>query len=681
MPNAANQPRASSTSESVAPAPTPKKHKLSSFLVTADTELWPQVGTHLTHRLVHRQIDSVEELLAAIPADQPGVILWDARGAADRLAVIARLQSHSSRFAIVALDDADGAADWAQAMQLGQVVGFVQIPIDTAHLTDALATAYEEVNARVALLGSGAVAPLPSGAPRRVARPPRRRLWIGAAAVGVLLLCVLVVLLLRQSDDALIPAPNGTAAPPAQGSTPAAPGAEEKVDALIAEAQHAMHDRHFIEPAEGSALSLYRSALVLDPASGEARQGLQRLAEILLARVQSSLDERQFDAALQALETVRSINPGDARLAALDERISKMRSELGPSEVMASINAENFDRAVQLIEDASRSKSISEPKLAQLREELRRHRAQQDVAHLVTLIDARLQQDQLAEPPNDSAAYYLGLARRAGATPAELQSQTRELVRRITTAVHTAVEQRNLNDADRLTAELRAAGAPLSATAGLQHDIGVARAQLAHEQSDESKYVDLAHARLAQGSVTAPENDNALYYLNQLRASDPQNAALSQLSKAVQSQILTQVRAALDGGQPAQADPLLQLAAGLGGSPELDALADRLRFIQYAAANAPKEVAEASLTRTKKLDVDYPANALERKIEGTVEIGYTVTAKGTVADIKVLDANPQGVFEKAATNAVSRLRYKPVLDGGKPLAVATKMLVIFRLAT
>ena len=61
-----------------------------------------------------------------------------------------------------------------------------------------------------------------------------------------------------------------------------------------------------------------------------------------------------------------------------------------------------------------------------------------------------------------------------------------------------------------------------------------------------------------------------------------------------------------------------------------------------------------------------------------MELGYTVTAKGAVADIKVLDSNPPGVFEKAASNAVARLRYKPVLEDGKAVAVATKMLVKFR---
>ncbi len=713
MTKAAIGQRARSPAAKPAASPASKKHKLSAFLVTGDADLWPQVGTHLTQKLIHRQIDSVDELLNATPPDQPGVVLWDARECLDRGAELARLQAHSASFAIIALEAEGGGAAWESAVRHGRIVAFAPLPIDAGLISGALANAYDEASARAALLGeTGAASGALSAAspPGRAARtPPRRRLpllpvlGIAAAAVG----CIAsVVYFSRDSGLAHVPAPkvpaatanapaagaSAAGAPPATGTpAAAAPGTgaaaaggptdaatEEKVDALIDQAQRAMRDRHFIDPADGSALALYRSALTLNPASGEARQGLQRLAEILLARVQSALDERQFDAALQALETARSINPEDTRLPALDERIAKLRAEIGPAEILAAINAQNFDRAAQLIDGASRTKALSEQKLNQLREELRRHRADSDVAGLVALIDARMQQDQLVEPPNDSAAYYLNQAKHAGASAADLQPQLRELTRRLTLAAHGAVEQRRLADADKLAADLKSVGAPASVVAGVQHEIGLARAEQGHAQTDQSRFLDLARSRLAQGDIIEPENDNALYYLNQLRSSDPQNSALPQLSKSIQAQILGQARTALDGGQSAQAGTLLQLAGVLGPSADLDALNERMRMSELFAASGPKEVAEASLTRTRKLEIDYPRNALKNRIEGAVELGYTVTAKGTVADVKVLDSNPPGVFEKAASTAVGRLRYKPVLEDGKAVAVATKMLVKFR---
>jgi TonB family protein len=703
MTQAAVGQRARSPAGKHAASPAPKKHKLSAFLVTGDVDLWPQVGAHLTQKLIHRQLDSIDELLNATPPNQPGVVLWDARECPDRGAELARLQAHSASFAIIAFDVEGADAAWESAVRQGRIVAFAPLPIDAELISGALANAYGEAGARAALLGEADAA---SGAPSaaapegRAARTPRGRLplfpvlGIAAAVIG----CIAsVVYFSRGGGPAQVPAPvtaPTATAPPVGGSAAGAPATgaaeagsptdaatEEKVDALIEQAQRAMRDRHFIDPADGSALALYRSALTLNPGSGEAHQGLQRLAEILLARVQSALDERQFDAALQALETARSINPEDTRLPALDERIVKLRAEIGPAEILAAINAQNFDRAAQLIDGASRTKALSEQKLNQLREELRRHQTDSDVAGLVARIDARMQQDQLVDPPNDSAAYYLDQAKRAGASAADLQPQLRELTRRLTLAAHGAVEQGRLADADKLAADLKNVGAAPSFVAAVQHEIGLARAEQGRAQSDQSHFLDLARTRFAQGNIIDPENDNALYYLNELRSSDPQNSALPQLSKSIQAQILGQARTALDGAQSAQAGTLLQLASALGASTELDALNERMRMSKLFAASGPREVAEASLTRARKLEVDYPRNALASGIEGAVELGYTVTAKGAVTDVKVLDSNPPGVFEKAASDAVARLRYKPVLEDGKAVAVATKMLVKFRVQT
>jgi hypothetical protein len=348
MTKAAIGQRAHSPEAKHAAAHTPQKHKLSAFLVTADVDLWPQVGTHLTRKLIHRQIDSVDELLNAAPREQPGVVLWDARECADRAAELARLQAHSASFAIIALDTAGADAAWESAVHHGQIVAFVPLPIDAGSISGVLAGAYEEASARSALLGetgatSGALSAVspPSGADRTPRRrlPPLPVLGMAAGVVG----CVASGVYLWHEGGlahppaAQVPAATSTAtaagAAVAGGPTEAA--TEEKVDALIEQAQRAMRDRHFIDPAEGSALALYRSALTLDPRSGESRQGLQRLAEILLARARSMIDQRQFDAALQALETVRSINPQDTRLPALDERVVRLRAELGPAEILA----------------------------------------------------------------------------------------------------------------------------------------------------------------------------------------------------------------------------------------------------------------------------------------------------------------------------------------------------------
>ena len=660
-----------------------KKAKLSVLLVTGDDMLWPQIGAHLGKDLVLKQVDSVDELLTAAAPGQPAIVLWDARDQGGSAGVLSRLHLHSPCFAVIVLDDASGADTWTTPIALRQIVAHVPVPIPADALKAALAGAHEEVNARTALLGSAAAPAQGAATAARGAADapsgPRKFPWIPASIITVVLIgFVSAYLLIRHDDAGVKPGPAASSAPaqPQAVKTPA--DNEEKVDLLIEKAQQAMADRHFIDPPDLSALALYKRALVLDPDNGEARQGLQRLAEILFTRVQSALDERKIDVALQALETARSINPSDARLPALDERIASLRAEFGPAQILAAINAQNFDRAAQLIDDAARMKSLGNGKLAQLREELRRRHEEFDVANILKLIDARLQQDKLVEPRNDSAAYYLSQARAAGANATSLQAPSQEIYRRLVQAARTAIDQRHYSEADRWIADLHTYGATPSVIATLQRDLNAARSQQTAVAPEQPQYLDLAQTRLAQGKLTEPDNDSALYYVNQLRALDPKNSGLPKISGAVQSQILDQARRALDTGQAGRAEVLLQLAAGLGASADWTALNQRLAQLKQGAPSMA-EVAEASLTRVKGVQVDYPSDALRKNIEGWVDLSYVVTTEGKVTTINVLDSNPSSTFDAAATRAVSRVRYKPMMQNGKPISVSTKLRIAFRL--
>jgi periplasmic protein TonB len=440
-------------------------------------------------------------------------------------------------------------------------------------------------------------------------------------------------------------------------------------------AQQAMLDRHFIDPLAGSALSLYREVLILNPDNGEARQGLQRLSEILIARVQSALDDRKFDVALQFLETARSIDASDKRLSALDERIASLRAELGPAQILAALNAQNFDRASQLIDDAARTKALPPAKLAQLRDEVHRRQGDFEVSRLLKLVDARVQQDHVMDPHNDSALYYLDQAKQAGATSAALQSQSQDLVKRLVQIAHTAIQQKNFTDADRVLSEMHGMGAPAGAITSLQRELNSARTQPA-TQKVEPQYLELAQARLSQGKLIEPDNDSALFYVNQLRAADPKNSGLAQISGAVQVQILERARASLDAGDLEKSEALAQFAASLGASSDLDAFNDRIR--QRKAGGDVLQMPEQALTRTNKLDVQYPTRALQTNVEGWVELGYTVAPDGSVTNVKVLNSTPAKVFDASASKAVSHLRYQPVIQGGRAIAVGTQVRIVYR---
>ncbi len=574
--------------------------------MTQDELLWPQIGPSLDGDWALKQVDTIDELQRVTRAGQPGIIVWDAREPADRAGDLSRIQLHCSRFALIVLDAESSAERWKTAIQQRQIAALVGIPFEATQLIEAFASAREDCLTRGIVLGEADPA-----APAASAPPPasgRQLPWFKLGLAAAVCLAGAVVFLLHRHTAArapIQPAASLAGAGPAQPVDVRA-AADEQVDALLDKARQAMLDRHFIEPADGNALVLYRSVLKYDPNNGEAREGLQRLAQVLFARVQSDLDARKIDTALQALETARSISPDDPRLADLDVRIETLRAELGTSQIQAAINANNFDRALQLLDSAERTKSLSGAKAGQLREVIQRLQAQ-----------AR---------PSDAQA------------PAQASSKK------------------------------------------LQHDLDAARDGQARQAKTLAHMLELAQARLAQGEILEPDDDNALFYVNQVRASDPTTVGLAQISNAIQSAILARARAALDAQDTDKAELLLATARGLGSSTDIDTLYDafaqqKLRQSRAAAAAA----AVNSLVPLKPLKLDYPRAALAKGIEGWVDVAFDVTTEGKVANVTVVDASPSNIFDSAAKSALSRARFQPVLVGGQAVEIRATRHIVFRL--
>lgn len=85
-----------------------------------------------------------------------------------------------------------------------------------------------------------------------------------------------------------------------------------------------------------------------------------------------------------------------------------------------------------------------------------------------------------------------------------------------------------------------------------------------------------------------------------------------------------------------------------------------------AAQPAPTAAAPAPTTRAIGLPAvvssaqpRYPVVAQRRKIEGRVELQFTVRTDGSVGNVRVLSSQPRGVFDREAVAAMERWRYAP----------------------
>jgi TonB family protein len=99
-----------------------------------------------------------------------------------------------------------------------------------------------------------------------------------------------------------------------------------------------------------------------------------------------------------------------------------------------------------------------------------------------------------------------------------------------------------------------------------------------------------------------------------------------------------------------------------------------------ARAPVPPPVEEEASNRLEPLIAgtpEYPAAARQRRVEGHVDVEFTVNPAGNVESPRVVAAQPSGIFDAAALAAVARWRYAAAADRA-PVALTER--VEFRLA-
>ena len=197
----------------------------------------------LSGSLILKQLDSIDELIKSTPSAQAAIVLWDARNHPSLRQCCRACNLHSSRFAVVALDDAQQRRrlDASDSTSPGRRAR--GLPIVGHELSQrARQPRTKKSNSRLALLGDG------SGAAR--ARPVCAEKTLAASRVVIGGVLVAAVRRLSACPAAARPRIKPPPRPPcaAQGSASSCRSraaaavkspadADEKVDALIEKAR------------------------------------------------------------------------------------------------------------------------------------------------------------------------------------------------------------------------------------------------------------------------------------------------------------------------------------------------------------------------------------------------------------------------------------------------------------
>lgn len=107
--------------------------------------------------------------------------------------------------------------------------------------------------------------------------------------------------------------------------------------------------------------------------------------------------------------------------------------------------------------------------------------------------------------------------------------------------------------------------------------------------------------------------------------------------------------------QPAASAPVQQQAAPPAAQPVTTPPPAAAPVSAPAPAPAPARAPRV----VRQPPLRYPDQAMRQGIEGSVTLDFQINADGSVSDVRVLAAVPQGVFEREAMSVVRRTRFEP----------------------
>jgi TonB family protein len=543
------------------------------LLVTTDDMLWAQFSAAVPEMRLE-QHDSVPDLVSAWNASRAAVVVVDARVDADLTAPLQQLREHSHRLVPVALVDDRTAQAVMKFGLAGALHGQIQDTFEPERTRSVLTRGREEAAARSMAEGDQ---PARARTAVRASPPAGRAVTLAAGGIAVAIIVVAAVTWWRHSPAPAPVTPAGTApaasaiarpTPPAAAAAPApeastldarAPAAADDLETVLGNARRAMRDKQYTEPEDASALLYFRAALALDPANGEARQGIDRIAEVLIGRADVALMARDFPLALRSLEVARNLRPENPRIAALDAQVGQRQREYAVTQVEAALQANAFDRSTTLLKQAEHAGSVTPAQAEQLRERLAKREAAFGIANLIRLTQTRMNQGRLLQPDNDSARYYLAELGTTGAqeSATEIAKLRAEFQRRLQVEARAAASQARWSDAEALMAELRNTGAPASQLSTLEAEIAQSREQSRNAAAArEAAATAAAAARAATVKAAPAEIVKPPRLARALSVQYPTRARISGKSGWVDVEFMVNVAGTPENVHVAAADPV-----------------------------------------------------------------------------------------------------------------------------
>jgi TonB family protein len=423
--------------------------------------------------------------------------------------------------------------------------------------------------------------------------------------------------------DARLAAASRSPAGPVAGTAPRARTGNE-TQSLMEEARAALAAGDLYSPAGRNAVEFLVAARDAAPGDAAIAAELDSVVDDVFGRAEAALLDNRTTEASRALRVIGIADPDNPRLKFLNAQFDRQRMATTLDKARLAIRESRFEDAGRLLAQTETFAGADTTELDALSNELARARNAQQLDEVLALASERLDDNRLVSPSNDNARYFFELARTIDPDSSAARQGLVAVAGKLVLRARTAIDGGDLDAADALLTDARALDAD-------SQELAAADAALVAARSPDTAVPNVRPVATAEtpASDTSTRSTTTETPSEQNTASPPSTAS--------------------QAAAEAQAEP-------------------------RAGASTPQEITSiASVKRTKYVAPNYPRSAQRRDITGYVDVAFTVTETGSVADVEVREADPADVFEDAAIKAVEQWKFEPPVDDG--IAVSKRVAV------
>jgi TonB family protein len=602
------------------------------------------------------------DLASALMAHHPGVVVLDIAALATPAGQLAgRLHAQFPDVVLIVAGGAQDQGGLAAQITDGSVYRFLHKPVSEQRVRLFVEAAWRRY-AQAHDLPGGTATAVPARAVRRA------KWWLLAAS-----LAALAAALLWVGRETLPTHPRPAPAPAVRPQAPSA--GDATLEGLLARADRALAAGQLVAPQGASAADLYREALRRNARDPRAVNGLEQTIERLVWDAEGALQERHLDEAQRLADQAHAISPDHPRVAFLTAQIGTQRERAVLDKAQHAAATGNLTGALAVLDDAARGGHHS-TLVEEAREQFAHKQVDERVAEFLRHGREAEGRGQLIEPPEQNARFFIESARALAPGDAGVKQATQELIALLTAKAGQALTAGNPDQADIWAAAAADAGAARADLAPLRAEAQRLRGAT---QADSLAHLELLfNQRLTEGRITDPAADSAKFYLAQLVQADPQHPSTQLARTAFDTRVLDEARGAVRAQDYAGARRWLAEARAAGADPaSIGALDAAIGAAQDEAQRASSYVSASAMTRTRYVPPQFPPDASQRGIDGWVDLQFVVNTDGSVGDLTIVGAQPAGIFEQAALDAVRHWHYQPVVRDGQSVSQRARVRVRF----